>query len=369
MRYRIGRYHDALTDFSCARVMAVEQGDVAAQIEILLDEATALDWMDDYKSSEERVEEAEALLPTAQSPLLEARVLMGVGRSAHRFSRNELAVAFFDKAVDVAETLGDDGYETLVIALTLLGFILPGLSRLDDALRALDRTITLCETHGDRLHLTGAINTRALVWGCLGDKEQMLADMERGLAGARALGHSSLELIGEFNCGEFLLLMDDDLGAEPHIRHATAIDRKLSGDPGRPVVALLEARLRLFRGDTAGAAAITARIRDRQADLQETGTPDGLMAPSEEVICAMVELATSDPDEADAWDALEARSDRFSVGQERIEVLETRGLAAQRHGRRDEARRHLQRALDLAAEIPNALGSRLHRRLRELDVS
>src|SRR6185437_11320248 len=49
MRYRIGRYHDSLTDFSCAREMAIEQGDGEAQVEILLDEATALDWMDDHK--------------------------------------------------------------------------------------------------------------------------------------------------------------------------------------------------------------------------------------------------------------------------------------------------------------------------------
>ena len=58
MRSRIGRHHDALADFSCARTMVDEQGDVAAHMEILLDEATALDWMDEYKSSEERVEQA-----------------------------------------------------------------------------------------------------------------------------------------------------------------------------------------------------------------------------------------------------------------------------------------------------------------------
>src|SRR5262249_14374558 len=129
MRYRIGRYHDALDDFACARKMAVEQGDVAAQIEVLLDEATTFDWMDDYKSSEQRVDEAEALLPRVEeeSPLLEAGVLLGVGRSALRFSRNELASALMEQAAATAEKIGDDGYEILVIALTLLGFVLPGL--------------------------------------------------------------------------------------------------------------------------------------------------------------------------------------------------------------------------------------------------
>ena len=62
-----------------------------------------------------------------------------------------------------------------------------GLGRLDDARRALDRAIALCEAHGDRLHLGAALNNRALLWGYLGDKARMVADMERALvARARA---------------------------------------------------------------------------------------------------------------------------------------------------------------------------------------
>src|SRR5512141_1583832 len=102
--------------------MAAEQGDVEAQIEILLDEAIALDWMDDYKASAERVEEARARLPEAPSPLLEARLLLGTGRAAFRSSRNEEAAALLERAAAAAAELGDDGYETGVIALTLLGF-------------------------------------------------------------------------------------------------------------------------------------------------------------------------------------------------------------------------------------------------------
>ncbi len=97
MRSRIGRYHDALTDFSCAREMAREQGDAAAQVDILLDEATALDWLNEFKSSEERVEEARALADGGGSPLLAARLLLGLGRSAHRFSRNEEAAALLER--------------------------------------------------------------------------------------------------------------------------------------------------------------------------------------------------------------------------------------------------------------------------------
>jgi tetratricopeptide (TPR) repeat protein len=366
MRYRIGRYHDSLADFACARAMVEEQGDVAAQIDILLDEATAFDWMDDYPSSEARVDAAEALLPRARTPLLDARVLLGVGRTALRFSRNELAAALLQQAADAAEPLGEDGYETLVIALSLLGFLLPGLGRLEDALRTLDRTVALCEAHGDRLHLAGSTNHRVLVLACLDDQERLAADLERGIAIARELGQSSLELACEYNVGETLLLMDDAAAAEPHIRRALEIDRKVSGDPGRPVVALLKARLLFHDGDEAGASGIVARIRRRQTEIRERAEPDTLMAPSEDILCAMLELASADAT-PEAWDALEARSERYSVGQERIEVVETRGLAARRRGHLEDARRHLRRALDLASQIPNAMGARLRRRLDGLE--
>ncbi|APR88030.1 Putative serine/threonine-protein kinase pknB [Minicystis rosea] len=361
MRYRIGRYHDALDDFARARSAA---SDVAAQVDILLDEATTYDWMDDYKKSEERVEETRALLTLAASPSLDARLLLGFGRSAHRFSRNEEGAELLERAASLAEPLGDDGYETLVIALVLLGHIYPGLGRLEDARRTLTRAIDLCEAHGDLLHLGGALNNRGLLYGCLEDKEGMAADLSRTIALARELGQGTLELIGEFNIGEAFLLMDDAAAAEPHIHRALALDRKISGDPGRAVVALLEARLRLHQGDEQRARAIVAAIRARQEAARVRGEADHLMVPSEDVTCSMVELATRDGSSTE-WDAIEARSERFSVGQERIEVIEARGLAAARLGRIDEARHHIGRALDLAAKIPTALGARLRRRLRE----
>src|SRR5262249_55093711 len=129
----------------------------------------------------------------------------------------------------------------------------------------LDRAIDLCEAHGDRLHLGGALNNRGLLWGYLGEKAHMVDDLARTVSLACELGQGTLELIGEFNIGETLLLMDDPDAADSHIRRVIALDRKLSGDPGRAVVALLEARLRLHRGDEKGASAIVARIREHQA--------------------------------------------------------------------------------------------------------
>ena len=365
MRYRSGRYHDALTDFACARRHAVRAADRAAELEILLDEATVLDWMDEYKSSEARVEQASALLPEARSPLLEARLLLGRGRSLHRFSREEEAAATLERAAVAAARLGDEGYETRVIARLMLGFIHQGLGRLDEGSAALDDVVALCEAHGDTFHLAGTFNNRALLRALLGQKEEMIADLSRCLSIARNLGQRSLELMAEFNLGEYLYLMADLEAAEPHVRRALALDVQLSGGEGRPVVVLLEARLRLYRGDEGAARTLVARIRARQAEASEQGRSDALMVPSEDVLCAMVELSTRDAD-AQAWDELIARSASCSVGQEHLEVLEARAIAAERRGRHEEARLGLERAIERAARIPNVMAGRLRRRLAQV---
>ena len=192
----------------------------------------------------------------------------------------------------------------------------------------------------------------------------MIADFERELSLARELGQGTLELMGEFNAGEYLYLMDDLDAAEPHILRAIELERRRAGDAGRPVVALLEARLRLYCGEEEAARAIVARIREQQAEASAKGQTDMLMAPAEEVLCSMVELSMGDA-EASAWDELEARSARCSVGQEQIEVLESCALAALRRGRAERARRKLEQALVLASRIPNVMDKRLHRWLDE----
>ncbi|XXX77714.1 protein kinase [Sorangium sp. So ce134] len=370
MRYRIGRYHDALSDFACAREMAARDGDAAEQIAIILDEATALDWMDAYQTSADRVDEARALLPVVSSPLLEARVLLGLGRSAFRFSRNAEAADLLERAAAAVEALseeGDDGgrssraegYETRVIALIQLGFLLPGLGRHDDAHRALDRVVALCEEHGDQLHLSSALNVRGMLWANLGDRDRLMADMKRSLSIARALGQVSLELMGEFNLAEFLLFLGDHAAAEPHVRRAQALDRRLSGDAGRADVPLLEARLLMYRGEERAAAEIAARLR------APSHVP---LLPSQDVLCTMIELSLRDASPAE-WDALEERAERYAVLQERLEVIEARGVYAVKQGHVDEARCHFERALGMVARSPNVMNARLVRRLTELASS
>ncbi|AUX43334.1 serine/threonine protein kinase [Sorangium cellulosum] len=360
MRYRLGRYHDALGDLDRAREMAVEEGDVIEQIEILLDEATALDWMDDYGQSKQRVEEARALARGELPPALAARLSMGVARSLHRESREEEAAQQFERAVAQAEGLGDEGYETLVVSLLLLGFIYQGLGKLDEAGAALDRVIRMCEARGDLVHLGPAINSRALLRACLGDTEGMILDLCRLLAISRELGLGMLELVGEFNLGEYLYLMGNLEAAMPHVERAVSLERHQRGEEARPVVQLLLARLLLYWGEEERAREIIEAIRAQQARASAAGREGMEMAPSEEVQWSMIDLATRDASDA-AWDELEERSARHSVGQEQIEVIEARARALTRRGRREEAQAALARAIEVAGRIPNVMRERLER--------
>ncbi|WP_437812558.1 serine/threonine-protein kinase [Sorangium sp. So ce1078] len=361
MRYRLGRYHDALADFASARTIARARGDVPAQIDILLDEATALDWMDEFKSSEERVEEAGALAAgIALSPALAARLSLGVGRSLHRFSREEEAAAALERAAAASASLGDDGYETRVISLLMLGFVFQGLGRLDEAEEALGQAIALCEAHHDTLHLGSVTNNRALLWACRGDKARMIADLERVLSLARELGQSGLERVGEYNLGEYLYLMDDLAAAKPHIERALEIEQHRFCGTCRPVALLLKARFLFYCGEQAEARALFERMREMQEQARAEGRADALMGPSEEVLCAMIDLATRDGSDA-AWDALVEASAQSSVGQEHIEVLEIRAVTALRRGRLAAARGGLAAALLAAQRIPNVMADRLRR--------
>jgi hypothetical protein len=135
-----------------------------------------------------------------------------------------------------------------------------------------------------------------------------------------------------------------------------------SGDLCRPMLTLLGARIRLYRGDAAGARGDVGRIRAEQT--RESLPSDAKLSPSDDVLCAMIELATSDASEA-AWSDLVERSTRLSFGQEHLEVLEAHALAALRRGDAKEAQRRLETTIVAAARIPNVMGPRLARQLAQ----
>lgn len=367
-RFRLGQHAEALAVLSTAREQVEAEGNKLTQAELLLDEAMLLDWLGEYQKAEERVIAAKSLGLEGTSPLVDARLWLGLGRSSVRFSRGEQAARELSNAAELAEKLGDEGYETRVIALLMLGFILPGLGRLDEASSVLDEVIRVCEERGDLLHLGPALNNRALVRGYRGDRAGAITDCEQSIALGRKLGRPRTELVGHYNLAEYLYLVEEFDAAEPHLAAALALAENPKTATPPEIVWMLAARMAFYRGDVVQTREIIQRIRQAQehARIHQNGLQ--ILSPSEDVFATLLEITTGDSTNAQ-WEELEQRSAKFSFGQEQIEVLEVRALWALRHGRADEARQRYHDALELSSHILTVMKPRLERGLAQIPVA
>ncbi len=361
MRYRVGRYEDSLEDLARARQMARELGNTREELEVMLDEATAFDWSNDYVRSEERVLQAMAMATPSlrDSRMLQVRLLLGRGRAQWRQGQWENARSLLAAAAEQARHLGDAGYESRVISLLLLGFILPNLGRIDDAQRVLEECIAACTERGDRLHLGSAINNRRNLWVALDNLPRALEDQHRFKQLGRELGMVGWEYFAEHNLGELHYQAGDTRSAAAHIARAMELERNHPEVAPRPWGLLLYARVLAYEGKEVQARHALDTIR--QVLAERPGTE---FSASESVTLSLVELATR-PASAREWQALQERSDTCSVEQEPLEVLEVQALARLRRGERQEAVRLLEEALRRAEHTPNIMRPRLRHSLRQ----
>jgi tetratricopeptide (TPR) repeat protein len=365
MRYRLSRYEDASKDFELAREIAHHLGELESEVEILLDEATALDWADEYRRSKELVDLAELLARNCESPLLEAKLLMGLGRSCVRFNTHERAAELYGLAAQRAGVLGDPAYETYVISLLHNGYVLASLGRLEESERAFNRVIPLCEQRGDKLHLGAALGNRITLWTCRNDEHRLMADLYRLLQICREMGNGRMEQQAHFYLGLYLRYLGELEDAEKHARRAVEIDGKRLGEAARPESSLLLARVLAAAGNLAGARYILRQIQGRRRGALGRRDQEIELLPAEEVFFSLVDLATREAS-GEEWEALWTRAVQCLTGQDQIEFWELRGRAAQRQGARDEATRAFEQALAVAHRVPNVMGKRLEAELNLL---
>jgi hypothetical protein len=140
--------------------------------------------------------------------------------------------------------------------------------------------------------------------------------------------------------------------------------------PGRPeratqeVAMLLCAQLKAFEGLVEESRRLLGELEEAAGRARALERPRGAVLPSEEVLEAMVELACRRASEEE-WDALVVRSERESVEQASIELLEARALSARRAGKTEEARRCQELVFQLSLGLPQALQRQREKR-REL---
>jgi tetratricopeptide (TPR) repeat protein len=369
MRYRMSR-HDSVDDLAVALDVARRLADREAEVEIVMETATAVEWMAEYHKSTELIKEATALAEAldVKNDLLRASLLVGQGRAAWRNQDPEGAIQKLRQAITVADSLGEKGYEIRVISLLLLGDLLPFRGQVAEAEQVFDTLMALCREHGDQMHLMAAyLNTRTL-WMARRNVERALEDTRRGIAIARDIGVVVATFGGEFNVGELLYQAGEADEAYPPIQRAVEIERKGVSGYKRPAARLLEARLLAYLGRDEEARRLLDEITAIQAEAERAGDAESLLFPPEQVLLRLVDLCTRDATDAE-WADLRARSQAASIEQEPIEIAEMMALALGRHGHLDQARRMLGEALTMSEKIPNVMAKRLTQAMTRLKVT
>jgi tetratricopeptide (TPR) repeat protein len=315
VRYRLWRPAEALVDLGEARALAGALGDRTRLADVLLEEATALDWAHEYAGSARRVEEAAALIRAGEDPRLDARVLLGRGRALWRSEDAAGAAQLLGRAHRAAAGAGD--VEAQVIALLLLGCALAVLEELDASEAAFAEVIDTCTRTGDALHLSAAHGNRLFLWVARKQPERGLADLRIAIQLARDVGQPHAELAATYNLAELLYrggALDEalELARRSHALAERVVDKPLPEDP------LLVARIQLVRGDREDARRQLAWIAGH--------CPDADLAPGVLVQLEMMALALAG-DPADVrWEALMERV-RTALGEDGVaEALQLRAL-------------------------------------------
>jgi tetratricopeptide (TPR) repeat protein len=332
VRYRIQRFDDAAGDLRAARALAEAAADDPMVADLLLEEATILDWCDDFAGSEALVDQARPLVERLGDAGMEVRCEVAVGRGHFRRQELDDAIARLAPAAQRAEGLGD--HESCVIAQLLIAPALVYAGRLDEAEVRFDEVIARCERVGDRLHLGGAYQNRLTIRLMREDPEGAVSDLRTAVALARELGNAYLERGPAHNLAELLYWGGELDEALPLALRAWELQQRFFEASAAPDYALLVARIHCARGELGEAR--------RHLDWVRTRCALDAAPPVTRVLvrlCAQVCQAAGAP--AQAWEALVAEVREAALLSEHIEVLCFAAAAALEGGRREDARRFL----------------------------
>ncbi len=364
VRFRLGRHEDALTDLRRARKLAEPLGNAGLVAELMLDEATVLDWTRDLTESAELVRAAASLVANAPG-LMRVQLAVAQARIHHRRREHEECVRVGTEAAAHALEYAEEGYEPRMIALLLAAPDCASLGRLDEAEHYFAVAIAEAQAHSDLIHLQSAYANRVLLWFARLDTVRLAADLREAVRVAREVGSPLLEWVPATNDAEVAYALGDLERARSCNDRAVFLTTHLWGDDaivlnGRD---LLLSRVALYEGELGEAQALVDRIRAR---LGRQGQAAAAQPDCNPALLEMVELGACHASEA-AWQRFEERAPEVSLQpHEEVEIIEARALCAYRNGRIAESREAFQRALRLCVEKPNLLVERVKRRFGDL---
>jgi tetratricopeptide (TPR) repeat protein len=369
MRFRAGRWDDALRDFEVARDRARKQHAVETEVDILLDQAEVLDWMGDIGRSSSIVDEATALTQGVQADWLAARLTMARGRVLHRRGQAQESIEILKEAAAMAERMGEDGYETFVIALALAAPDCVNLGRIEEAEQMMTRAVAACEQHGDYHHLSAALNNRIFIWLSRTQMDKAIEDLARVLEISREMGFPQTELHTHNNLAECLFFKGEFDSALKHTLRAIEIGERIgAGITWLAMTYTLRGRIHIYRGNLAEAGSIVETLRALLASAK-VNDPNAVMNRGDDILLRMVELSLETHEDY-RWGKLLDEAKRIPLQPyEIVELLEARARNAAQRREYAQAEQLLVEALDLARRSATAVAGRVEKGLRALQVA
>ena len=247
--------------------------------------------MMDFRKSGELIDEVGKLLTTQPPALIAARLSLAKGRTHFRFNRLEEAAAVLDKAASQAEVLGDDGYETRVVAQIMRAGVAGYRNRIEQAQTIYSQAIELCQERGDRVHLAVVHGNRYHLWLMRGDAQRAVEDSLICRQIGRETGFSEIEYVSSYNLAEIYYYNADREGGAPYLRRAVEMEPSNSK---RPLSWLLELRILVFDDSLEEASVLLERLSKNQREMRASGDLDGLFTNAEELLYEMIQLALGD---------------------------------------------------------------------------
>jgi tetratricopeptide (TPR) repeat protein len=290
-----------------------------------------------------------------------------VARVQHRQGNAEACVRLGVEAATRAQRLGDEGYETRLIALMMVAPDCANLGRLDEAERYFETVVAEAERRADLLHLGAATMNRALLWFARKDTQQLFCDLTRAVQISREIGEPRMEYCTLCNMAEVEYAIEELEQASEHTERALVLARQLWGESVElGTRELLLARIALYRAELPAAGVLAARVRARMTDREAHEANDVDLSPTDRILLEMVELRVQGASDS-AWEELAERSRGVALQPlEELELLESRALAARQAGALEQSSRLFAQALALSSTKPNLLSERVARRAAEL---
>ncbi|RKH38668.1 serine/threonine-protein kinase PknK, partial [Corallococcus sicarius] len=345
VRHRLQRFRESLADLAAARTLAKARKDAALEVDLLLEEATARDWMEDSEGSAACTREAMDAIEPLDAPRLSLRCGLARGRLHVRQGEWAAAARVLASTAEGAEGARD--HETLVVSLALLGASLTFLDRAPEAAARFDEALARCEAAGDGLHKAAVLSNRVLLWLRQGDVARMEEDLRRAMALGRELAHAQMERWSTFNLSEVLYMQGRLDEALPLAWRAHELGVRFFREHPVPVDALLIARILAAAGDEGAAARQLAWISQRCPP--ESLPPTAIMRRLVEL---QVHQQAAGAFHAPDWDALHAEAEALASPDEKMEILLQATRIARGTGAMGEARAWLARAAQAVAEAP-----------------